>query len=73
MTIAILYCKPGQTIARPFNRACNVDEALELISSWAYHNKLDRSTLNERIFLKNMDTENVVFKVAGHCFYAFIE
>lgn len=75
MTIAILYRKPGQTIARPFSRACNVDEALELIA----HFKSDWTTkaLNERKFLTNMDTEEPVAvydDAFGRTeFFAFIE
>ena len=32
MTITILRREPGQTIPRPFNRACSVDEMREMLA-----------------------------------------
>lgn len=74
MTIAILKLTSKQKIARPFTRASNVAEALEILRGWKQHNVgATRKLLAECTFTANLDTEKTVFEHADCKFYAFTE
>lgn len=71
MTIAILMLAPGQKIPRPFNRACSVDEANEILRIWEKHSPGSTSKLLR--VAANLNSERTCFEHAGYKFYAFTE
>jgi hypothetical protein len=74
MTIAILKLARDQKIPRPFNRACSVAEAYEMLDHWKKHNYGATSKLLAVCTIEaNLDTEKTIFEHAGVKFYAFTE
>lgn len=89
MTIAILKLEAGQTIPRPFSRACDFDEAREIVGRYASSLQAKATGMCysvERAYIEttyeangkklnflSLDKEEPVLVVEGVAFYAFIE
>lgn len=88
MTIAILKLEAGQKIARPFARACDVAELVELVAgniaaldcakrggSALAQIRAQQAFSSHAEFVKtlNVDTETPIASVLGVTFYAFRE
>lgn len=74
MLHTILIRKPGQTIARPFQRASSTDELVELIESFVAGHYAD--TVEVRV--ENLNTETPVARIPNKGdgwieFFAFSE
>lgn len=89
MTIAILKLEAGQTIPRPFSRACDFDEARELVGRYVSgmqakaagmrytaeraHTEATWEANGKLLDFLALETETPVLVVDGVSFYAFVE
>ncbi len=78
MTISITLRLPGQTIPRPFSRACSESEMVELIQSYVRRVLHDECDGPRQIFPGNTDQElpvcRISYKGQGTAeFFAFTE
>jgi hypothetical protein len=68
MTISILLKHGKQQVARPWNRASNTDEAIEMLVNFRKANGS-----SDKIFMGKMDTDTPVLQFDAFTFYAFTE
>lgn len=77
MTIAILKLEPGQTIARPFSRAIDWSELVEILDGFQLNTEGGLDLTAPGYFEKNLDTEKPIFQITRRQgftkFFAFTE